>query len=219
MLRRDLRASEVLSALSYALDITEGQPPGHAIRSCLIGTRLAEALGLDGPTRSQLYYALLLKDAGCSSNAAKTCSLYRSDDMRLEGSVKSVDRTRFSESFVWVMKNVAPEGSPVARAAALLRLGLRQRTRKDIFETRCERGADIARELGYSETTAGAIRSLDEHWDGHGQPYGLEASRSPCSGAFSVSRRPSMSSPSARTSQPPSAWRASGVAPGSIPSL
>ena len=33
--------SEVIGALSYALDLTEGEPPGHAQRSCLIGMRLA----------------------------------------------------------------------------------------------------------------------------------------------------------------------------------
>ncbi len=73
--------SEVISALSYALDITEGQPPGHTVRSCLIGMRLADELGLDTQVRSDLYYALLLKDAGCSSNAAKICSLFRGDDL------------------------------------------------------------------------------------------------------------------------------------------
>ena len=34
--------SEVLGALSYALDITEGEPPGHAIRTTAIGMRLGE---------------------------------------------------------------------------------------------------------------------------------------------------------------------------------
>ncbi|MGH2885983.1 MAG: hypothetical protein ACRDPA_25360, partial [Solirubrobacteraceae bacterium] len=43
----DLQLSEVLSALSHALDITEGQVPGHAERSCLIGMRIAAALDLD----------------------------------------------------------------------------------------------------------------------------------------------------------------------------
>ena len=41
-----VRLSEVVSALSYALDITEGQPQGHAVRTCLIGMRL----GRSGPT-------------------------------------------------------------------------------------------------------------------------------------------------------------------------
>ena len=181
-IQTQLRMSDVISALSYALDITEGQPPGHAVRSCLIGMRIADELRLDDATRSSLYYALLLKDAGCSSNAAKICSLFRGDDLRLKGGVKTVEWTSFSASFVWAMNNVAPESSPLGRAAALLRLGLRQGTQRDIFETRCERGADIARELGFEEGTATAIRTLDEHWDGRGQPQGLAGEEIPLLG-------------------------------------
>lgn len=181
-MRTQLRMSEVLSALSYALDITEGQPPGHALRSCLIGMRLAENLRLDPEARSSLFYALLLKDAGCSSNAAKMCSLFRGDDLRLKSGSKTVDWTSRSESFVWAVRNVAPEGSPLARAAALVRLGLRQGTQRDIFETRCERGAGIALELGCTRETAAAIHSLDEHWDGNGQPLGRQGEAIPLLG-------------------------------------
>ena len=42
---QEIALSELISALSRALDIAEGEPPGHAGRSCLIGMRLAEALG------------------------------------------------------------------------------------------------------------------------------------------------------------------------------
>ncbi len=38
--------SQVISALSYALDITEGQPAGHAARSCILGMRMGRELGL-----------------------------------------------------------------------------------------------------------------------------------------------------------------------------
>src|SRR6201997_4369156 len=76
----ELRLSELLAGLSHALDITEGQPRGHAERSCVIGMRLAEALELDDATRSSVFYALLLKDAGCSSNAAKVAALFGADD-------------------------------------------------------------------------------------------------------------------------------------------
>jgi len=62
-----VRLSEVVSALSYALDITEGQPPGHAVRTCVIGMRLADVISLSDADRSALFYALLLKDLGCSS--------------------------------------------------------------------------------------------------------------------------------------------------------
>src|SRR4029079_8640760 len=72
--------SEVLSALSCALDLTEGAPDGHSMSTCLIGMRIAEAIGLEPDQRSALYYALLLKDAGCSSNAGRITKLFRATD-------------------------------------------------------------------------------------------------------------------------------------------
>lgn len=61
----------VLSAMSYALDLTEGQPLGHAARSCLIGMRIAEELQISADERSDLFYALLMKDAGCSTDITR----------------------------------------------------------------------------------------------------------------------------------------------------
>ena len=40
------RSPRSSAALSYALDITEGEPPGHAVRTMAIGMRLAEQLRL-----------------------------------------------------------------------------------------------------------------------------------------------------------------------------
>ena len=50
---------------------------------------------------------------------------------------------------------------------------------RDVVLTRCERGADIARMLGFSDDTVQAIRALDEHWDGAGQPYALKGGQIP----------------------------------------
>jgi hypothetical protein len=41
-----IRLSEIISELSYALDLTEGQPMGHSVRSCVIGMRLGKQIGL-----------------------------------------------------------------------------------------------------------------------------------------------------------------------------
>ena len=56
----DISLAEILSALSFALDLTEGAVPGHALRSCLLGMRLGKRLGLAAPRMNSLYYALLL---------------------------------------------------------------------------------------------------------------------------------------------------------------
>ena len=76
-----LQLSELISALSHALDITEGQPEGHCVRCCWIGMHIGRGLGLNDDDLWNLYYTLLLKDLGCSSNAARICELYLTDDL------------------------------------------------------------------------------------------------------------------------------------------
>ena len=88
---KTVRLSEVISSLSYALDITEGQPEGHAVRSCMIGLQIASELGLEQERQAALFYALLLKDLGCSSNAAKMCWLFQADDRKVKRDIKLVD--------------------------------------------------------------------------------------------------------------------------------
>ena len=41
-----LKLSELIGALSYALDITEGQPAGHCVRACWIGMAIGRRIGL-----------------------------------------------------------------------------------------------------------------------------------------------------------------------------
>jgi len=73
--------SELLGALSHALDLTEGQPAGHCVRCSRIGVEIGREIGLSENEIAELYYALLLKDLGCSSNAARICELYLTDDL------------------------------------------------------------------------------------------------------------------------------------------
>jgi hypothetical protein len=93
----DIRLSEIVAALSHALDVTEGQPMGHAERSCLIGLRLAGATGLDPELRSSLFYALLLKDAGCSTTSAITAEV-GSDELHVKREGRLVDPKRPAHS-------------------------------------------------------------------------------------------------------------------------
>ncbi|MBA4029848.1 MAG: metal-dependent phosphohydrolase [Planctomyces sp.] len=175
-----LRLSELISALSVALDLTEGQPAGHAARSCIIGMKIAEQLQLPQDQLVHLYYALLLKDLGCSSNAAKMCYLFGADERQIKHDLKSIDWTRMQASVSFSWAHVAPEASPlqkILKVAALFATGPEGARR--LVETRCERGATIARDLGFSEQTALAIRSLDEHWNGKGQPDGLKGEEIP----------------------------------------
>jgi HD-GYP domain-containing protein (c-di-GMP phosphodiesterase class II) len=174
--------SRVVGALSYALDVTEGEPPGHAERSCAIGMRLAQCLELDAATRSQLFYALLLKDAGCSANSAKMAAIFGADDHVVKRSSKRIDWSGRLPAFVWSVRTVAPRGSLRARLDRLLAIKAEGELTRALMHARCDRGAAIALMLGLEAPTAQAIRALDEHWDGGGQPRGLRGEEIPLLG-------------------------------------
>jgi HD-GYP domain-containing protein (c-di-GMP phosphodiesterase class II) len=174
--------SDVLGGLSYALDLTEGEPPGHAIRSCMIGMRLADEIGLDASLRSHLFYALLLKDAGCSANSARMTALFGADDHRAKRTSKRVNWSRRFPAFIWAMRTVAPDGPARARLDRLLAIRAEGEVTRALMRARCDRGAEIAYLLGFEAPTAEAIRALDEHWDGQGQPHGLRGEDIPLLG-------------------------------------
>src|SRR5580658_4540460 len=109
----EIRFSEIIAALSVALDITQGQPEGHCMRSALIGMRLAEELRLSVADRSALFYALLLKDLGCSSNAAKMAYLFGADDRALKRSSRMTDLSRPDVALKHCWRQCAPGGSMV----------------------------------------------------------------------------------------------------------
>ena len=170
----------MLSALSFALDMVEGQSQGHIIRTCFIGMALARRLGLTEEQRSALFYALLLKDAGCSSNSAKVTALFDSDDFETKRAFKTVNWSRLSQAMLYTARNVSPNGTILTKARQLLSVGLQgQRAARELITIRCERGAEISRLIGFPEETAQAIQNLDEHWDGGGHPDGLKGEEIP----------------------------------------
>lgn len=168
-----LRLSELISALSYALDITEGQPEGHCVRCCWIGMHIGRRIGLSDEALWGLYYTLLLKDLGCSSNAARICELYLTDDLAFKRDFKTV-----GDSLPQVLNFVLGHtglGAPLTErfrsVLNIVRHGDEIAT--ELIATRCQRGAEIARLLRFPETVSEGIYSLDEHFNGKGRPQGL----------------------------------------------
>ncbi len=165
-----VQLSDVVGALSFALDITEGQPVGHGLRCCWIGMHLGERMGLSPEALSDLYYTLLLKDIGCSSNAARICSLYLADDLSFKSAYKFVD-TRLPEVMRFLVAHTGRSSGMIERLQAMVNIARNGgEIARELIETRCQRGAEIARSMRFSEAVANGILDLDEHWDGTGQP-------------------------------------------------
>jgi len=148
---------------------------GHSVRSCMIGMRIAAEIGLSVAQQSDLYHALLLKDAGCSSNSSKLFHILSADEIRAKRDVKLTDWTRVGwDSLNYALTHVATGAPFLERVRTLVRVAARQQTESSaLVKIRCERGASIARKIGFPEPVAQAIQSLDEHWNGGGYPGGL----------------------------------------------
>jgi HD-GYP domain-containing protein (c-di-GMP phosphodiesterase class II) len=175
-----LSVSSILSALSYALDLTEGHPRGHSARTCLIGMEIARVIGLPESQQQDLFYALLLKDAGCSANAERMFQVFGGDDQAAKRGAWERDWRTLSGKASYALKFAEPGGSLIARIKRFVSLATSGRAvGRSIYKIRCDRGAEIAQGLGFSATTAEAIRSMDEHWDGGGYPEGLSGRNIP----------------------------------------
>jgi HD-GYP domain-containing protein (c-di-GMP phosphodiesterase class II) len=176
---QQIRLAELLGALSHALDMVEGQPVGHCIRCCWIGMNVGERIGLDETQMWELYYTLLLKDLGCSSNAARICQLFLTDDLIFKHDAKTVDGS-LPQALRFVLSHTGLKAGLAERFRTLIQVFLAggQITR-ELVDTRCNRGAEIARTMRFSEAVAHGIQNLDEHWDGSGLPLGLRGEAIP----------------------------------------
>ncbi len=174
-----LRLAELIGALSHALDMTEGQPPGHCVRCCWIGMHVGRALGLDSRIMPDLYYTLLLKDLGCSSNAARICALYLADDIRFKRDFKTIDGS-LSAALRFVFAQTGLDSGLSERIRAIVNiLQNGGEISRELIETRCIRGAEIAAKMRFSTRVQDGIRNLDEHWNGSGKPLGLKGDAIP----------------------------------------
>jgi putative nucleotidyltransferase with HDIG domain len=169
-----LRLAELLSALSFALDMVEGQPAGHCVRCCWIAIHIGREIGLSESQIWDLYYTMLIKDVGCSSNAGRICQIYMIDDITFKRDLMTVNGS-LPQVLRFVLSHTGMNAGLAGRFRALLHVFQNGgQIAQELMETRCDRGADIARKMRFSENVVAAIRSFDEHWDGGGRPAGLK---------------------------------------------
>jgi putative nucleotidyltransferase with HDIG domain len=155
--------SEVLAAMSRALDLTEGQSVGHTVRTTIIGMRIAEELDLSAFDRVALYGALLLKDSG-SSGQSRIAEVVGPEETEKARHVSLSPAKAFT-----AIKSVSGES---LRAVGLLFRRQRRNNEMNHLLSRAERGESMALRIGFSTATADGIRHIDEHWDGTGIPDG-----------------------------------------------
>ena len=171
---------DIIGSMSYALDLTDGQPAGHSLRCCWIGMHIGQYLNLSPQHQHDLYYMLLLKDAGCSSNASRLCELYGSDDILVKRAFKEVDSQDKRLLAKFILKYCGLKGSSLSKMKHFLLLAIKGgKISNELITSRCSRGAKVAQQLGLNNDVAQGIYSLDEHYNGKGLACGLKEEEIP----------------------------------------
>jgi response regulator RpfG family c-di-GMP phosphodiesterase len=163
------RLVEVVAALSLATDLGLGQPMEHGLRSCLIATRLAEALELGPTDREAIYWVTLLSMAGCTSDSAEMAAIF-GDDIEFRRGVFDVGPSRMAMPG-YLFSRAGSDGGPLRRVRAGAGLVL---SRMDAvlkgFVADCHNTARFAERLGFGESVSDPLEQKFARWDGKGVP-------------------------------------------------
>jgi HD-GYP domain-containing protein (c-di-GMP phosphodiesterase class II)/DNA-binding CsgD family transcriptional regulator len=156
------RLAEVVAAISLATDLGMGQPLQHALRTCVIATRLAEAAGLPPKELPVVYYTALLRYLGCTADAP-ILSAFLGDEIAARAAFATIDPASMREQLGWLVRHVGPARLPAALAAGS----------REIYATACEVARRLAERLGLPDEVQRALLQAFERWDGKGFPAGL----------------------------------------------
>ena len=174
----DVRLAELVAALSLGVDLGFGQPMEHVLRECMIALRLAERLGLDDAERSTVYYAALLVNVGCHSDAHEQAKWFGDDIALRSGKYEHDLRSRRAAAAA--MRLVGSGNPPLHRFRVGLEFAISGRRDLDGMVARHAFFARaLAERLGLPAAVQHAVGAAYEFWDGKGWPDGLAGEEIP----------------------------------------
>ena len=164
-----LRLAGVLAALSVTSDLTRGHPPGEAMRACLVASELAHRAGLGSGRQGEVFYASLMRFAGCAATSHESAAAFGGDDIAVRARGDLTDPTRPLEalSFLAGLGTGAERLRVLARAPRVAGL-VTEAARAD-----CEVGADLSRRAGLPDGVCRSVLCAFERFDGKGSPARL----------------------------------------------
>jgi HD-GYP domain-containing protein (c-di-GMP phosphodiesterase class II) len=165
------RLAEVLGALSLTTDLGAGVPFEKGLRTCVVASLLADALGLRQGDRRAVYFAALLRSLGCTAHSSTFGEMF-DDDLAVQRELKTLDledpaaRTAQAERFAaWAGPERARELTD-RFATVVLTEGPRLATGS------CEVSATLGARLGLPACAIAALDEVYERFDGRGFPAG-----------------------------------------------
>lgn len=161
-----------MASLSLATDLGLGQPMEHVLRSCVLGLRLAEDVGLDESERAVVYYVGLLAWLGCHSDSHEQAAWF-GDDIALRADAHVAD-TAGRELAAFIVRRVGSADPPWRRGLRLSSVLSGRAGPLAVMErTHCLIAGQFAMRLGLGTDVRDGLQQVFERWDGKGSPAKL----------------------------------------------
>src|SRR5664280_2178525 len=139
------------------------------MRACLLATELARRAGLQPGPQGDVFYASLMRFAGCAATSHEAAGAFGGDDVAVRSRGDLIDPTRPTEAlrFLSGLGHGADKLRVLARAPRVAKI-VKESARAD-----CEVGADLTQRLKLPEAVRSAVLCAFERFDGKGSPAGL----------------------------------------------
>jgi len=165
-----MRLGEILGALSLATDLAAGTPLETSLRTCVLATRLARALGL--PDLVEVRRVALLRHLGCTAFAHEAAAIAGSDHDLL-ATFAGVDLGSRAAVAGRTLSKLA-RAEPIGRRLAILaRAAANPGTGAALIDAQCAQAVALAEDLNLPAGVIAALGQIYERHDGRGEPNGL----------------------------------------------
>lgn len=162
-------------------DLGVGLPLEHCLRACYVGLHIAADLKLDTASREDVFWALLLKDAGCTSFTTQAAAFFRGDEIAARREMLFyTDPNSMRDVMDWALTYLGPDTGPWTRAGRVLGFLANGRDFvREGFTSSIEVAQRIATRLEMCPSVGSTLAALFERWDGKGMPLGLRGEAIP----------------------------------------
>lgn len=172
----------VVAALSVTSDLARGRPPGEAMRACLLSTQLAKRAGLAPAREAEVFYASLMRYAGCAATSHEAAAALGGDDIAVRFRGDVIDPTRPAEA----LRFLAGLGRGSERLRILARAPEMAALVEESARADCEVGAELTVRLRLPDAVRRAVLCAFERYDGKGSPNGVAGEELPEAARFAA---------------------------------
>jgi HD-GYP domain-containing protein (c-di-GMP phosphodiesterase class II) len=171
-----VRRADFLMALAYATDLATGHSRDFALRSCVLGMRIADVGMLDQNTRRSIWHQALLRYIGCNADSHLLAAAW-GDEIALRKELARTDMGNKAELGAAITRAITRKFSnlPPHELEQAIASGLTEAPQINvpILSGHCEVAQRIAERIGLPDDIRENLGQLYERWDGKGMPRGL----------------------------------------------